>query len=130
MVTEAETSALRSYLQAHSRRFISRIGEVEVRRAVLRAAIPTPPAMLPDGIRTDLNRVFAGVALIEVTGDLTHMAADLSPPTLGSLDALHLASALAVADEIDAFVSYDSRLAEAAAAAGLVVVAPGSPGWG
>ncbi len=36
-------------------------------------------------------------------------------PTLRSLDALHLATALSVRDEIGVFVTYDQRLAEAAA---------------
>lgn len=43
-----------------------------------------------------------------------------------SIDAIHLASALALADELDAFVTYDVRLAEAAVGSGLTVVSPGT----
>ena len=46
---------------------------------------------------------------------------------LSTLDALHLASALLLGDALTAFVAYDHRLADAAQAAGLAVVAPGQP---
>lgn len=42
------------------------------------------------------------------------------------LDAVHLASAIAIA--VDVLVTYDLRMAEAARAAGLVVIAPGREG--
>lgn len=41
-----------------------------------------------------------------------------------TLDALHLASALTLADQLDALVTYDHRLADAATAAGVSVAAP------
>jgi predicted nucleic acid-binding protein len=51
-------------------------------------------------------------------------SAKLDPPGLRSVDAIHLASALAIRDELAALVTYDIRLAEAARAAGLTVLAP------
>ena len=45
-------------------------------------------------------------------------------PSLHALDAVHVASALRLAPEIEAFVTYDDRQADAARAAGLDVVAP------
>jgi len=47
----------------------------------------------------------------------------LPPPELRAPDAIHLAAAL-TAPELRALVTYDSRLAEAATAAGLTVVSP------
>jgi uncharacterized protein len=44
--------------------------------------------------------------------------------TVRSLDAVHLAMALHIRDQLTAFVAYDSRLADAARAAGLPVAAP------
>lgn len=41
------------------------------------------------------------------------------------IEAIHLASALALGNEVDAFVTYDGRLADAARAIGLPVVRPG-----
>ncbi len=43
---------------------------------------------------------------------------------LRTLDALHLATAATIATELDAFVTYDKRLGDAAAAMGLTVAAP------
>ena len=42
-----------------------------------------------------------------------------------SLDAIHLATALAIGDDQLEFVTYDDRQADAARAAGLKVVQPG-----
>jgi uncharacterized protein len=47
--------------------------------------------------------------------------------TVCSLDAIHLATALTIGDQLTAFVAYDSRLAEAARSAGLPVEIPASP---
>ena len=64
------------------------------------------------------------LTLVPITRDLLETAADLGPPSLRSLDALHLATALSLGSALDAFVVYDERLAQAAADAGLPVVAP------
>ena len=50
--------------------------------------------------------------------------AAIGPPLLRTLDAIHLATALALVPDLDAFVTYDDRLAEAARALGLPVVRP------
>ena len=50
-------------------------------------------------------------------------AAGLEPRPLRSLDAIHLATALSLGD-LDAMVTYDGRLATAAAEAGLEVASP------
>ena len=54
-------------------------------------------------------------------------AADLEPPTLRPIDALHLATALTLRLP-EGFVTYDHRLADADAAqsAGLAVFSPGA----
>ena len=48
----------------------------------------------------------------------------LDPPTLRTLDAVHLAAALVLGDELDAIVTYDDRLAQAALANGIAVISP------
>lgn len=62
---------------------------------------------------------------LELDAPLAAIAARLSPLTLRTLDAVHLASALALIGEMEAFVTYDERLATAARAVGLQVAAPG-----
>ena len=70
------------------------------------------------------------VALIEMTRRLLREAGALGPSRLRTLDAVHIASARSLGDDLDAFVSYDRRQLEAAAGAGLTVVSPGAAGSG
>ena len=70
------------------------------------------------------RNVIAGVALVELNARIAGAAASLELPTLRTLDAIHLASALSLDADVGAFVSYDRRLAQAAEEAGLEVLAP------
>lgn len=51
-------------------------------------------------------------------------AASIDPAVLRSLDAVHLATALSIRDEIGVFITYDQRLGEAVAGQGLAVTQP------
>ncbi|MDQ2934624.1 MAG: PIN domain-containing protein [Chloroflexota bacterium] len=106
--------ALRSFLEAHPRRFASLVAQVEVARAILRAGVSGAP----------IAEAFLGVEIIELDADVAARAAVVEPAMLRTLDAIHLVSALMVADQVDALVTYDVRLADAARWAGLTVVAP------
>lgn len=64
------------------------------------------------------------IALLPLDDRLLDEASSLGPPRLRSLDAIHLATALSVRDEIGLFVTYDQRLASAAGDVGFKVVAP------
>jgi predicted nucleic acid-binding protein len=46
------------------------------------------------------------------------------PGELGTLDAIHLASALSLGEDLGGLLSYDRRLLDAAAVAGLPTLAP------
>lgn len=115
VVTERETRALRAFLQEHFLRLTSRIATVEVSRAVARH---------PAAAKAPVAAAFSGVALIELSAEVVAAAADLLPPTLRTLDAIHVASAQSVEADLAAFVTYDSRQAEAGGAAGLRVESP------
>jgi hypothetical protein len=52
------------------------------------------------------------------------LAQTITPATVRSLDAIHLATALRIRAQLTSFVTYDKRLADAATAAGLTVDAP------
>ena len=52
------------------------------------------------------------------------IAAEVEPAGLRSLDALHLATALSIREEIGVFITYDERLGDAAEGQGLTVVQP------
>ena len=64
------------------------------------------------------------VDLIRISTPLLQDAAALQPPELRSLDAIHLATALRLGEDLARFVAYDTWLADAARAAGLVVDSP------
>ena len=117
VLDEPESAALERWLisRAPSSVTASDLVRVELIRAVARAA----PAGVPRA-----RMLLAGVDLVPITRDLLETAADLGPPSLRSLDALHLATALSLGSALDAFVVYDERLARAATEAGLPVVAP------
>ena len=51
-------------------------------------------------------------------------AAGVGDAQLRTLDAIHLASAMAIRDELTAFVAYDNRLVAAAEAEGITTTRP------
>lgn len=95
----------------------SELATVEVIRSIRRLS---PPSL------TEARAILGPVSLIPLSSSVVRRAADLPDPLLRSLDALHLASALIVVEELTAFVTYDRRLSVAATAAGLGVIQPGS----
>jgi predicted nucleic acid-binding protein len=66
----------------------------------------------------------ARFGLIELDAQIAQAAANVQPATLRSLAAIHLASALALVDELSEVVTYDAHLAEATRGSGLSVAAP------
>lgn len=64
--------------------------------------------------------------LLDIDATILASAARLDPLVLRTLDAIHLASALSLGGNLGGFVAYDNRLAQAAAAQGMRVFAPGS----
>lgn len=116
---EPETRALRAWLLERSPLITSRISTVEVARAIARKT----EGRAARG-RSAVREAFTAVSLSELDADIASLAADLGPPTVRALDAIHLATALAIGNELAEFVTYDRRLADAARAAGLEVMAP------
>jgi predicted nucleic acid-binding protein len=70
------------------------------------------------------QRVVTQLTVVQATEPIRSRAALLDPATLRSLDALHLATALEVGEELSGIVTYDSRMAEAARSFDLTVLAP------
>ncbi|HET8777478.1 MAG TPA: type II toxin-antitoxin system VapC family toxin, partial [Candidatus Limnocylindria bacterium] len=101
---EAETDALRGALGTYDARVTSRLATVEVTRALVRRG--TASARLADAV----SQAFAGLAIVELDGGVAEAAGRIGAPALRSLDAIHLASALALGTDLDAVVTYDARL--------------------
>lgn len=116
VVAEKETAALQKWLSEADRDLVaSDLVRTELMRAVRRGA--------PDrAVRA--GEVLESLTLIEVTPELFTEAGRLEPTTLRSLDAIHLAVALDLGDDLDGIVTYDERLADGAAANGVAVLAP------
>jgi len=117
--TEAESEALEQWLGERDVLVTSVIGVVEVQRGIERYS-DRETSRLRWEIAADRLRV------IKVSEATIESAATVPPAALKSLDAIHLATALVLKPELDAFVVYDRRLAEAAMALGLPVSSPGA----
>lgn len=64
------------------------------------------------------------VALLPIDDAILAQAASVDPADLRSLDAVHLATALSIRDDLGAFVAYDARLLQAAQHHGLPIARP------
>lgn len=118
VIVESESTALRRWLRSPQRVLVtSDLAGVELIRA-LRAA------GAGDRARAHARRVLSRISTMPLSAGVLDRAGTLEPATMRTLDALHLASALTLADQLDALVTYDHRLADAATAAGVSVAAP------
>jgi predicted nucleic acid-binding protein len=115
---EAESEALQHALTSWPLRVSSIITAVELPRAVRRGIDCPAGAARAEALIEPLD-------LIPLDRTVADAAAALAPAALRSLDAIHLASALSLGGELGVLATYDRRLAEAARAAGLGVLAPG-----
>lgn len=123
-----DTSALgRSLLEEPDKRAIERELETFVSRtssSLLRVELRRL------GLRRDmLDRVgpiLAGISLIPLDEEILTAAETLTPSSVATLDAIHLATAvrLAGAGELDALMTYDKQLVDGAREHGIAVLSP------
>lgn len=116
VVEEAESAALRDALRERPSRVSSALALVEVHLAVGRRS-PAPP---PERAQT----VLAGLTLIPVDRETLETASNLGEHGLRALDAIHLATARSLGDDLESLIAYDQRLLSAAQADGLTTYAP------
>lgn len=114
VVEEAESPALRSWCSSHGPVWSSQLLQTEARRAGERLGVP----------RRSVDDALDMVSLVSPNASTFRVAGDLPPASLRSLDALHLATALELGDDLQGMVAYDERLAGAAHAQSVPVVAP------
>jgi predicted nucleic acid-binding protein len=116
VIPEPETPALVTALTPKIVLVASEILEVEALRATRRA-------IGEDGVATARTQL-AGVRLLPLTDRIRRQACELDPPTLRSLDAIHVATAVDLGERLACMYAYDVRMAAAASDAGLRVCAP------
>lgn len=118
VVAEPETRSLRTWTRGQERNLVSSdLTRTELLRATMRSA--------PDQL-VQARAVLDSLVLLTLPSAIFERAALLRPDLLHSLDALHLAAALELGDDLDGLVTYDARLADAAQANGVAVLAPGT----
>jgi predicted nucleic acid-binding protein len=115
VVAEADSDALRSYWRSQERPASSTLARVEFLRAVGDG---------PDGLGAQAREIVRGLDLIPLDGELLEAATHLDPSIRRPLDAIHLAAALRLGNDLEAVVTYDAELARAAAGVGLPVASP------
>ncbi len=118
VVAEPESQALRRALTRWPARASATLLRVEVVRALRRSGNEQHVA--------SARKLLRSVHLIRIDEPLLDRAGDLHPPDpdLRSLDAIHLAAALALSTDIGVMFAYDNRLKLAAEAFGLEVDSP------
>lgn len=116
VVREPETPAVVAAIAADPEAVSSALAWTEVVRAARRARVRVARA----------EAVLERIGLVPVDEGILRAAAELRPPALRTLDAIHLATALSLREDLAALVTYDARLAQAGAASGLQVLTPGA----
>ncbi|WP_136706051.1 type II toxin-antitoxin system VapC family toxin [Agromyces sp. H66] len=116
VIEEAESVALADWLAAAERGPVtSDLARTELLRSVRRWAPEQAVAA---------TQLLEAMTVLTLATSTFETAARLDPAELRSLDALHIAEALELGDELDGFVTYDDRQADAVRAYGIEVVAP------
>jgi predicted nucleic acid-binding protein len=113
---EAETSAVSDFLaQVEGPLLTSELSQLEVIGNLQKF-----------GIETNLARsLFRTMLLIPVESHIIQSASDAMLLGVGALDSIHLATARALSEDLEGFVTYDLRLAGAVSSAGIPVISPG-----
>jgi uncharacterized protein len=115
VLPEPETRALLAALEGVERLVASEILEIEALRATRRGGGDTVAA------RSQLG----AVRLLPLSSEIRRRASELEPPSVRSLDAIHLATALSLGERLGGLYTYDERMSCTAREAGLDVQAPG-----
>jgi predicted nucleic acid-binding protein len=113
---EPESIALLAWAANHADDIVS---SDLLRTELLRATRRGAPEHMPRA-RTVLD----SITLLALPATTFERAAELDPTSMRSLDALHLAAARELGDELDAIITYDDHLAAAAELHGIAVIAP------
>ncbi len=116
VVAEPESAALRRLIARWPQHASSTLLRTETIRALRRSGnTRSIPAA---------RRLLRAVRMVRIDEPLLDRAADLEPGELRTLDAIHLAAALAIGQDLGVMIAYDLRLKAAAEAYGLAVESP------
>jgi predicted nucleic acid-binding protein len=115
LLDEPDTPAIRRELGHFERHVSSGLLSVELHRLGLR-----------ENTLALVSELLSGKVLIPIDAEILAAAETIAPPTVATLDAIHLATAvsLSTTGKLDALMTYDKQLATGAREHGLEVLAP------
>jgi predicted nucleic acid-binding protein len=115
LLNESDTQAIRRELGHFELHVSSRLMSVELYRVGLR-----------EDLVEDVERLLSGKVLIPIDEEILGSAETINPSMVRTLDAIHLATAirLANAEQLDTLMTYDKQLASGAREHGLEVLSP------
>jgi predicted nucleic acid-binding protein len=115
LLDEPDTPAIRRELERFDRHVSSRLLGVELRRLGRR-----------EDMLVHAEELLSGKLLVPMDDEILTSAETLTPSTVATLDAIHLATAVRLAgeNELDAIMTYDKQLATGAETHGIAVVSP------
>jgi len=115
MLEEPDKKAIQRDLAKFDQSVASRLLRVELRRVGRR-----------EDALEEADRILDDVMLIPIDEGILAAAEAISPTIVGTLDAIHLATAVRLADdgELDALMTYDKQLATGAREHGITVLSP------
>ena len=115
---QPDSRAFMRHLASRPRRVSAMLLRTEALRTAVRAVLSPQRMLLVRALLDGVSFITAGVTLSDEAGILR-------PRELRSPDAVHLATARSLGTNLGAFITYDQRLAAAAAWYGIPVVSPG-----
>ena len=116
IVNEQHSKSLGSWIDSCKQDlFISELARTEVSRAIAR---------VDPNLNKQFNAIVTRFGVIRVSTQVLTIAAVLSPTTLRTLDAIHLASCVILGDDLTGFVTYDNAQASAASTNSIEVITP------
>jgi uncharacterized protein len=115
LLEEPGRPAIERGLETFASHVSSSLLRVELRRLGLRL-----------GLLDRVDTLLAGISLIPLDEQILAAAETLTPSTVATLDAIHLATAVRLTEdgELNALMTYDKQLADGAREHGITVLSP------
>lgn len=119
VVEEPESDALRAFLAGEHGRYVS---SVLTRTEAMRAV-----RYIGSEARARVREALRRIDLVSIDDRVLDAAGLLDPDVLRSLDAIHVATALALGDDLDVVVTYDEHMIRTASLMGIPTATPRPP---
>jgi predicted nucleic acid-binding protein len=120
VMKEAESDALRGWQASRTDADLvtSEISRIEISRTLQRNGLTH------DRVPYFVGRALRDLYILKMQDRILRRAAEFSIAALGTLDAIHLATAESLREQIEGIVTYDRELSEAAQGLGIAAKAP------